>query len=271
MAVRSIEKGEAAKREIVEATGCDPSVIDVWTLDLSSYASVKSFAARVTSELPRVDVLLENAGIATKKWTWAEDNESTLTVNVVSTFLLAFLLLPKLKETATRFNTRPNLTIVTSEVHCTVDFKEKDAPEGIFNYLNDESKADMAVRYPTSKLLEVFFVREMAARRPRDSYPVTINMVNPGFCHSELVREGSSFLLSTMKYVLARTTEVGSRTLVHGVSAGPETHGQYLNKCKVEEPATIVTCPEGPKTQQRVWDELIAKLEKIEPGISGNL
>lgn len=46
-----------------------------------------------------------------------EGNESTITVNVVSTFLLALLILPKLQETAQQFNITPNLTIVSSEVH----------------------------------------------------------------------------------------------------------------------------------------------------------
>ncbi len=44
-------------------------------------------------------------------------NESTITVNVVSTFLLALLILPKLQETAKLQGTTPNLTIVSSEVH----------------------------------------------------------------------------------------------------------------------------------------------------------
>ncbi|KAH7145361.1 hypothetical protein B0J13DRAFT_553409 [Dactylonectria estremocensis] len=272
MAVRSIEKGEAAKRAIQESTGCDTGVLDVWALDLSSYASVKAFAASATAELPRIDALIENAGIASLEWSMAEDNESMLTVNVVSTFLLGLLLLPKLRETAARYNTRPNLTIVTSDMHYTVDFKEKDAPEGIFNHMNDEKKADMANRYQTSKLLEVFLVREMAAQRPADSYPVTINMTNPGLCDSGLGGTETRSLLSKVFYfICARTSEVGSRNLVYSASAGPETHGQYLDRCQVQAPATIATGAAGRTTQRRVWNELMAKLEKIQPGIARNL
>lgn len=111
----------------------------------------------------------------------------------------------------------------------------------------------------------------MAARRPKDSYPITINLVNPGICQSELAREGGSLPLNIMRFLLARPTDVGSRTLVNGASAGPETHGQYLDMCKVTKPANLVTGPVGQKTQVKVWDELMAKLEKIEPGVSGNL
>lgn len=268
MAVRSVEKGEAAKRTILGSTGCDPSIINVWNLDLSSYTSVKDFAARATAELPRIDALIENAGIASSQWTWAEDNESMLTVNVVSTFLLAFLLLPKLRETAARYNTRPNLTIVTSDLHYTVDFKEKDAPEGIFNNMNDESKSEIASRYATTKLLEVFVVREMAAQRPAEAYPVTINLVNPGLCRSELGREEPGFLFNVMIFLFARTAEVGSRNLVYGASADPDTHGQYLDRCRTKTAATVATGPTGLETQRKVWEELLEKLEKIEPGIA---
>ena len=60
--------------------------------------------------------------------------------------LMAFLLLLEIKETPARFNTRPNLTIVTSEIHVMVDFKEKVTPEGIFNATNDKSKVNMSAR-----------------------------------------------------------------------------------------------------------------------------
>ena len=40
-----------------------------------------------------------------------------MTVNVVSTFLLALLMLPKMQETAVKFKITPTLCIVSSEVH----------------------------------------------------------------------------------------------------------------------------------------------------------
>ncbi|KAJ3548302.1 hypothetical protein NM208_g1076 [Fusarium decemcellulare] len=88
LAVRSTEKGEAAKRTLQESTGCDPAILEVWALDLANYASVKAFAARANAELPRIDALIENAGIASEKWSWAEDNESMVTVNIISTFFV---------------------------------------------------------------------------------------------------------------------------------------------------------------------------------------
>jgi NAD(P)-dependent dehydrogenase (short-subunit alcohol dehydrogenase family) len=114
LACRNLEKGEAAKKEIESSTG--RNVVEVWQLDLSSYESVKQFAKRAQG-LDRLDILLENAGINTTSFKLAEDNESTITVNVVSTFLLALLMLPKLQESGRKHNTIPNLAIVSSEVH----------------------------------------------------------------------------------------------------------------------------------------------------------
>ncbi|KAH7144770.1 hypothetical protein DER46DRAFT_516599 [Fusarium sp. MPI-SDFR-AT-0072] len=259
IAVRSTEKGEAAKRVLAESTGCDSAILEVWPLDLASYASVKAFAARANTQLPRIDAVIENAGTASEKWSWAEDNESMVTINVISTFLLALLLLPKLRETAARYNTRPNLTIVSSDMHYTVDFKEKDAPEGILNSLNNEKRADMVSRYPITKLLEVFVVREMATRRPAELCPVTINTTNPGLCSSGLGGGEEGLLFKVGSFLFARSAEVGSRNLVYSASAGAETHGQYLDRCKIQEPATIVTGPAGNTTQERVWDELMTK------------
>ena len=270
LAVRSIEKGEQAKK-LIEETTKRTGVVEVWQLDLASYASVKSFSERA-SNLPRLDVLLENAGISTFDYKLAEDNEATITVNVVSTFLLALLLLPKLKETAKLHNTKPHLVIVSSMVHGITTLPERQHPS-IFDALNDKDKARMQIRYHVSKLLEVFVVREIVAKYCPDisQYPVVINLVDPGISHSGLMRE-FGFWKFIFKWIMqARTTEVGSRTLVDAACKGPESHGKYLSDCEIQDPATFVMSAEGTKTQKRVWTELSEKLEHIHPGILGNI
>ena len=143
LAVRSLEKGDAAKRSIEETTN-RTGAVEVWQLDLSSYESVKQFVKRAEG-LKRVDVVVENAGIATDRYKMAEDNESTITVNVVSTFLLGLMILPKLRETATKFNITPHLVIVSSEVHAFTSFPEKSSPN-IFETLNGKETAVMSDR-----------------------------------------------------------------------------------------------------------------------------
>lgn len=68
LAVRDLDKGHNAKREIESSTQCVASVIQVWKLDMASYASVRKFAARVCNELDRVDIFHANAGVARKAY-----------------------------------------------------------------------------------------------------------------------------------------------------------------------------------------------------------
>jgi len=124
-------------------------------------------------------------------------------------------------------------------------------------------------RYNVSKLLEVFAVREMGARTG-PSYPVTINCLNPGLCHSELGRE-AGVALWLMKLLLARTTEVGSRTILAAAAAGEESHGKYMGDSVVVNPSELVMSEEGAAVQKQLWAELTRRLEKIRPGVTANL
>ncbi|GAM42431.1 short-chain dehydrogenase [Talaromyces pinophilus] len=273
LAVRNLDKGHEAKHDIERTTKCAPNTIEVWKLDMASYESVQKFAARVEADLRRLDIFIANAGIAPAKYSMLEDNESSITVNVVSTFLLAALVLPKMKSTASTFNTRPTLTITTSDVHGHTQFPQKSAPDGkIFATVNDKATAEKSWddMYPISKLLEVFAVRAITEQSPASKFPVTVNLVNPGLCHSELGRDFPSWGFWFLKLVLARSTEVGSRTLVHAGSQGADSHGQYMSDCEISVPAPLVTSAEGKETQGRVWCELVKKLDAIRADASAN-
>jgi len=270
LAVRTLSKGEAAKNDI-EQTTHTTGVVEVWELDLANYDSVKKFATKAM-QLERLDVLLNNAGVSFVKWTTDdEDQELTIKVNVISTFLLSFLLLPKLRETAVKFNVTPHLTVVSSEVHFFAAFDErKHTSTSIFETFSDQSKSSIMDRYNVSKLLEVLLVRALVDNVGQN-YPVIINTVNPGFCHSELMRD-VGVAGAVAKFVMgARTTEVGGRTLVNAASFSRASHGQYLGDCSVLAPAQFVTSEEGEREQERVWNDLGVVLEKIELGILKNL
>ncbi|KAH7048332.1 hypothetical protein B0J12DRAFT_665698 [Macrophomina phaseolina] len=282
---RSTAKGEEARASILSTTGRDPSAVEVWPLDLCSFDSVKAFAARAR-DLPRLDALICNAGVATGTFTRAEGHETTITTNVISTFLLSLLLLPKLKETAQRTNTLAHLTIVSSEVHFFTTFAEarKHPADPVFELLRDKDKSDMPDRYNVSKLLEVFVVRALAADpslagKPDSSsepYPVVITAPNPGFCASALRKElyEGPFLMRwgvwLMELLLERTSEEGARNFVTCASAGENYHGQYVSDGVPKEPAAFVTSEEGKKLQEKTWAELRDILEGIEPGVTKN-
>ena len=198
-------------------------------------------------------------------------------MNVVSTFLLAVLLLPKLRSSAEKHNnTTPRISIVSSSVHHFVDLSAKASPS-IFDALNDKNSpvSKMSTRYFDSKLLEILYGRALASAISSSSSSshkplVVINLLNPGFCASDLFREPSAAFRLQLK-VMGRSVEEGSRALVDAVGRGTDSHGEYLSDCKVARVSDFVLSKKGAKTQERVWEELNAKLEAIEPGIMDNV
>ncbi|KAM0811927.1 putative Short-chain dehydrogenase/reductase family protein [Seiridium cardinale] len=275
LAVRSLDKGNAAKSSIEASTGRQ-GVVEVWELDLSRYDSVKTFGERVNSTLERLDVVVENAGVLTQKWAMAEDNEITITVNVVSTFLLALLVLPKLRETSTRFAKDVVLTFTGSFVHWITLFPERKAGQ-IFEETARKEKARLWDRYNVSKLMELLVFRQLSDRLSASPKPgmIITSILNPGVVETDLNREVQLGILGIprrifMRIVGRRPVE-GSRTLVHAAEGAPETHGQYLDDCRVGKVSTFVTSQDGIETQKRLWEELIEKLESIQPGISQNI
>lgn len=171
LAVRNTRAGEAAKAEI-EASTKTSGVLEVWTLDLSSFDSVKAFAKRVTEQLDRLDGVIENAGVALLNFSLTEGYESTITINVLSTFLLAVLLLPKLKQSAKQFGILPHLTIVASETGFFPESKvELDKVKACpLQNMSNEALADMMARYDGKLRRETFQLALIVSVAPDTPY-----------------------------------------------------------------------------------------------------
>lgn len=81
-------------------------------------------------------------------------------------------------------------------------------------------------------------MRQLAEETSATSPRVVVNGLTPGYCVTNLVTEVKGFWgwqLWIMKFLIARTAEQGSRTLVHAATLGLESHGRYLNDCKIDE------------------------------------
>ena len=139
IAVRSLDKGEEAKRKIEAEIGVT-GVAEVWKLDMASYESIKAFAKKA-STLDRLDAVIENAGRAAPTFTMSEGLETSITINVTGTFLLASLLLPKLRNTAMQTGSKTRLTIVGSGAAFFIaGFLEKiDNDANILAHLSNEA------------------------------------------------------------------------------------------------------------------------------------
>ena len=296
LACRSTERGEAAKADI-ESSTTSAAVIEVWPLDLCSFDSVRAFCRRADKELDRLDVLLANAALLSLDSTnMSEGYETQVTANVISNFLMVLMLLPLMERTAVRWNVETNVTVVASVAHFFVSphdhrpslvchlltvppsrqtrFVQKDQPH-IFESFRPGSA--MEERYSTTKLLDILIVQELAERLDAGSAgasPVIVNTANPGLCKSSLFRDVffiGRVLVAALVFLLGRTGEEGSRALMVAAAGGRETRGKYVDSGMVDSPSPFVLSEEGKGVQKRVWGELMAILEGIEPGVTLNV
>lgn len=251
LGVRTLSKGEEAKADIEASTGCtDKGKVLVWPIDLESFASVQAFAARVrkhvVTEGGRLDIAIMNAGIASVEYAVTRDGwERGIQVNVLSTALLSLELLPLLLRTKERDpSAQPHLALLTSDIHKSIKFPERNE-QSILSILNGEEQwkksqaAGATERYGVTKLMDIFITIEIARLVPRDESGnplVIVNAVTPGFCKSDLLtREKAPWILKLIQALIARTVEEGSKTLLHAVSQGFETHGKWLENQVITE------------------------------------
>jgi len=274
---RDQAKCEQSKADIETRSGMT-SGIESWPLELSSFDSVCSFMNDFEAKGCTVDALIANAGVSTMTYAKTLDGyETTLQVNYLSTALLSILMLPHLIKTGTP-ESASRLLIVSSEAHYLADtLKGADKWNGIIEKLNDQAFCTSSVmqdRYNLSKLLEVMFVRELSSRLPNPTM-VAISAINPGLCSSNLTRSIASTALlklavNTLNALMARTPEMGSRTLVHpAIMPGErERHGHFLSSCEVTEESDYILGSEGKEVSKSLWNETIKILGDIDPRVN---
>ncbi|KAK7031654.1 hypothetical protein R3P38DRAFT_3393524 [Favolaschia claudopus] len=273
LACRSEAKGQAAIEKLQAATGYTKA--ELWLIDLADFESVKKFADKFERDGGRLDILVENAALSTRKYEATKDGwEASMQVSNLSTPLLAFLLLPAMIKTAEEHATVPRLVVVASEVHywTTLEKKILENPDMLKTMASAEycTEKMMSSRYLLTKLLNIFFVRAFNDRLP-SSTPLVIDAINPGLCKTELMREAdgiASLFVALLLNIVAFSAEQGSRQLVYGAVANAENpeafRGQYISACQVTEVSDFVLSPEGVKAQDRLWDELIEILGKVD-------
>ncbi len=99
MLVRNRERGEERRAEIADRTGSDSIHLEV--CDVSSLASVRTFAAGFTARVDALDALVNNAGVMPGERTYTDEGfELTFATNVLGPFLLTRLLEESLRRGA---------------------------------------------------------------------------------------------------------------------------------------------------------------------------
>jgi NAD(P)-dependent dehydrogenase (short-subunit alcohol dehydrogenase family) len=142
--------------------------------DLSSMQQVRDLASRL-SELDRIDVLVNNAGlIIGERRVTADGLEYTFALNHLAPFLLTTLLLGKLQASAPA-----RVVTLSSGAHtrARLDLSDLQLEHGY-----DDWRA-----YSNSKLANILFTRELARRL--DGTGVTANCVHPGVVRTRFGRD----------------------------------------------------------------------------------
>jgi retinol dehydrogenase-12 len=182
---RAMARAVRAAGATVVVTGRNPDRnadaardFDVRTLDVRDPDAVEALFADVRADLGRLDVLVNNAGVALRaRQVTADGHEQTWETNFLGGFLLTRLLLPALKVAP-----RPRVVNVSSEAHRTgrIDWSNLELEKGYGGFQ----------AYSNSKLAQVLFTRELARREPR----VGVNAVHPGTIATSIWRELPAWL-----------------------------------------------------------------------------
>ena len=210
---RDLARGEAARKEIQEASGSE----DVQSIvcDLASFDSIRGCTAGFKSRFPKLDVLINNAGTWDFKRRETVDGvERAFAVNFLAPFLLTNLMLDLLKQSA------PSRVInVASALH-----------RGKVNFDDIEFKRHYSGfrAYSQSKLCLILFTRLLSNRL--EGTGVTANCVHPGMVKSNLSRDSGLALRFFFK-LLGTSPEKGARTSVYLASSPKveEVTGEYFS------------------------------------------
>jgi NAD(P)-dependent dehydrogenase (short-subunit alcohol dehydrogenase family) len=205
------------------------AAVDIRLADLSSLAATRAVAAMILRDQPRLDLLVNNAGVlCPKRHTTSEGHERTLATNLLSPLALTEALLPALRAAA------PSRVVMigsSSSDMAKIDPDDLELARGW----------SMVRAYSRSKLALLMTSRTLAARL--EGSGVTVNVVHPGVVATELVRQGGVVGLAwTMIGRFARTPEQGAETPLYACLS-PEMAaktGLYLKRCRIAAPNTLV-------------------------------
>ena len=211
MVGRDRGRGEAALAEIKE-TSANASV-DLMLADLSSQEEIRRLADEFKDAYPRLDVLVNNAGLfRSERITTADGLETTFAVNHLAYFLLTNLLLDVLKSSAPS-----RIVNVSSGDHKSgaIDFDD----------LQQEMGYKGAKAYSQSKLANVLFTHELSRRL--EGTGVSANCLHPGAGIRTNFGSGVSGVFGFMVRAmgpLMKSPEKGAETSVY-LASSPEVEG----------------------------------------------
>ncbi|XP_037935648.1 retinol dehydrogenase 12 [Teleopsis dalmanni] len=245
MACRDSARCEAARLEIIQRT--QNQQVYNRTLDLASLASVRQFAENFLAEEPRLDILINNAGLmATPRKLTADGFEQQFGVNHLGHFLLTNLLLERIKASAPS-----RIIVVSSAAHLLGRIYKNDIN-------SEKSYSKFLGAYCQSKLANILFTRKLAEML-KDT-KVTVNALHPGVVRTELTRytnENSTCVWALIRAFVRlrlRDAKAGAQTTLC-LALDPDLEnktGGYYEDCK---PHFLPPWAKNKETAEWLWKE----------------
>lgn len=199
---RNAGKAAATQSEIKAAAGHDR--VDVLLADLADLGQVRRAAAEFNARYPRLDVLVNNAGLlfGAERGLSPDGNEIGLATNHLGPFLLTSLLLDKLKAS-------PAARIVN-----VASLAYKFAKPDLADVQSMRSYNAMRV-YGNTKLYNIMFTQELARRlRAHGLTNISTNALHPGAVASNFGDHGGGWMTKVIQW---------SRPFMLSVAQGAET------------------------------------------------
>ena len=250
MAVRDTAKGEFAADRIRSITpGAD---IAVHKLDLGSLASVRQAAAELSTDYPRIDLLINNAGVMyPPKQNTSDGFELQFGTNHLGHFALTGLLLPNLLPVD-----GSRVVVVASIAHnirAKIDFDDLQW---------NKRRYDRVASYGQSKLANLMFTYELQRRLAAAKAKTIAVAAHPGVAATELVRHVPGASLPGVSWLsgkLLNTSELGALATLRAATDPSVQGGQYWGPDGFRElrgyPVLVTSNKQSHDvaTQQRLW------------------
>jgi dehydrogenase/reductase SDR family member 12 len=244
LAVRNRDRGEGARERILEhRRGAD---IRVGLCDLSSMQAVRRFARRFAAEAPRLDVLVNNAGVLTQERELSADGiELTLATNVLGPFLLTQLLIPTLQR-----STPSRIVNVSSGGMYTQKLRADDLQ-------SVQEDFDGPTAYARTKRA-IVVLTEMWAQQLAGT-GVSAQAMHPGWADTAGVRSSLPRFYRATRPLL-RSPDQGADTIVWlGAAAKPsDSSGGFWHDRRRRPTHLLPGTRESDADRRRLWAECVA-------------
>jgi len=213
MTARNPSKGRAAVERVQRESG-NPEIA-LLLADFARLHEVRRLAAEIHQREPRVNVLVNNAGLALGRREETEDgHEAVLQINHLAPFLLTQLLLPTLTG-----GHEARVINIASDAHWL-------APRRPLEDIQAEKRFSTWRVYGRSKLYNILFTKELATRLSREEGSRAVAYsAHPGVVASGFGGDGDLGPINALGYKLGRVVMLspaqGARTPIMLATADP--------------------------------------------------